>query len=541
MGYHLTCLLLAVLVGLVSVVALQVPDVRPTPANRTYTSPGINTLIEQLSSLWANEELGTMFANCFPNTLDTTVMYHDGKADSFIITGDIQALWLRDSTNQVLPYVPYAATDPALKILLQGLISRQARSINIDSFANAFNYDGSGSGDSDAHQDDSRKPPMTPWIFEGKYEIDSISAFLKLSYYYHSSTKDASFAGPAGTGTNSSSSEWLTAAGRVVGTIAAMQDIGQDPSAAAQPYSFQRQTTVATDTLEMAGLGPAGHRRIGLSRSLFRPSDDAVSLPYNTPGNAMACVELKHLVSLLENKDIIAQTGAEQAALVRAQATQVAKEICGALQDMRKEADLRASFHAHLQQQGGGGGGAAMDTAGALPYETDGFGSALYMDDANIPSLLSLPLLGYMSRKDPVYVRTRKLVLSGGNPFFFAGSAGAGVGGPHVGYQFAWPMSIAVAAMTSDSDDEVSTCLEHLLAASAATGLMHESFNVNNVTDFTRPWFAWANGLFGELMLQLISTKPHLVLQDGAVAKAQALVQPTVSLLALQEAEERTL
>lgn len=83
-------------------------------------------------------------------------------------------------------------------------------------------------------------------------------------------------------------------------------------------------------------------------------------------------------------------------------------------------------------------------------FEVDGFGSAYFMDDANIPSLLSLPYLGYVDKNDPIYKNTRKFVLSEYNPYFFKGEAGEGIGGPHVGPGYIWPMSIIMRVYTSD-------------------------------------------------------------------------------------------
>lgn len=172
------------------------PDQRPTYEKRTFHSTVIDNLISELTPLFADPNLATVFANCLPNTLDTTVSYTTENPetvqdhttlDSFIITGDINALWLRDSMNQVIPYIPYASNDTALQYLLEGLINRHGKSILIDPFANAFNFDDTkGKG----HQTDIRKPPMTSSVFEGKYEIDSLGAFLKLSYWYWYYTGD---------------------------------------------------------------------------------------------------------------------------------------------------------------------------------------------------------------------------------------------------------------------------------------------------------------------------------------------------------------
>lgn len=266
---------------------------RPPIEKRTYTSKTINDLIEKLSPLFQDADLAILFGNTFPNTLDTTVYYSgkastniDGDLDSFIITGDIDALWLRDSANQVVPYLPYLAKDNDLQALVKGLISRHARSVTIDSFANSFNFNNSGEG----HQSDMRKPPMTKGVFEGKYEIDSLCAFFKLSYWYYY------FMGEVNSVNDFVTTSWLNAANKAVVTIQTM--INDDGRSKDTAYLFQRSTTEGLDTLIMQGRGPVGKKN-GLSRSLFRPSDDAVTMPYNIPGNAMACVELNHLSAII--------------------------------------------------------------------------------------------------------------------------------------------------------------------------------------------------------------------------------------------------
>jgi uncharacterized protein len=159
------------------------------------------------------------------------------------------------------------------------------------------------------------------------------------------------------------------------------------------------------------------------------------------------------------------------------------------------------------------------------------------MDDANIPSVLSLPYLGYCQPNNTLYVQTRKFLLSSANPYYFAGSyvvhgmptnnerqsldadvlfchessAGEGIGGPHVGINYIWPMSIMIRALTSTDDKEIELCLEMLKHSTAGTGVMHESFYKSDAGDYTRPWFAWANSLFGELILTLAAQRPHLI------------------------------
>lgn len=260
-----------------------VPKVRIAYDERTYHSEAIDTLIGQLRDLFVDKNVGILFENTLPNTLDTTVLFynHDSNddIDSFVITGDIEALWLRDSTNQVLPYIPYTVEDANLQNLIEGLIQRQAKSIIIDPFANAFNYNSSNDG----HQKDIRTPPMKRSVFEGKYEIDSLMAFLKLSYWYYFYDNESIL--------RFCTDKWILAVSKVLSTIEIMQyDTGTSDNS---PYLFQRYTTEGLDTLFIQGRGSPSLPN-GLSRSLFRPSDDAVLLPYNIPGNAMVTDSLIH-------------------------------------------------------------------------------------------------------------------------------------------------------------------------------------------------------------------------------------------------------
>jgi meiotically up-regulated gene 157 (Mug157) protein len=369
------------------------PNVRPAVAERTFTSAAINSLIDQLVPHFADPDIARLFSNCLPNTLDTTVYYHgdaedgSGDLDSFVITGDIKALWLRDSTNQVIPYIPYASEDPELFDLISGLINRQAKSVLINPFANSFNFNASGEG----AQSDNTVPHMTPTVFENKYEIDSISAFLKLSFWHWQYNGDSVLDTLA-------TNNWLKAAESVVDTITSMQ--ADDGTDLVPHYKFQRLTSTATDTLYMGGRGPPG-RKSGLSRSLFRPSDDAVTLPYNVPGNAMACVELVHLESILNALLSKNMSSAENLKSLLGKTSLTQSTLCAALGDVLNVAANADEY--------------------VIPYEVDGGRSKYFMDDANVPSLLSLPVLGFLNNKHPLYAATRQFVLSSNNAYFFQG------------------------------------------------------------------------------------------------------------------------
>eukprot|EP00658_Telonema_sp_P-2_P023021 TRINITY_DN19224_c0_g2_i4.p1 TRINITY_DN19224_c0_g2~~TRINITY_DN19224_c0_g2_i4.p1 ORF type:complete len:403 (-),score=42.12 TRINITY_DN19224_c0_g2_i4:11-1219(-) len=397
--------------------------------------------------------------------------------DSFVITGDIPAMWLRDSTNQVLPYIPFANQDAGLQELVCGLIRRQARQVSTNRYANAFNMDPSPAGH---HTDTVTTQPQVCWgqsgyVYENKYELDSLVNVLQLSNQYYNSTKDMScFQGDP---------TWLSAVTDILETLR-VQQVGTDESFTDPPYTFQRLTEVWTDTLMNRGHGAPG-RRTGMSKTYFRPSDDASTFPFNVAANAFAVVQLRRL----------GEPGA-----VLAQLNHTLAREARALAD-----EIDAGIHAH----------GIVHPAGGRPYfayEVDGFGSCYFMDDANIPSLLSLPYLGYVSKDDPVYLETRRRLLSTEkNPWYFEGTAGKGIGGPHQGTGMIWPMAVIMQALTSRDESEISACLEMLESTHADMFYMHESFNKDDQFHFTRPWFSWANSLFGELMLTLAHERPHLI------------------------------
>eukprot|EP00475_Leptophrys_vorax_P018598 TRINITY_DN25462_c0_g1_i2.p1 TRINITY_DN25462_c0_g1~~TRINITY_DN25462_c0_g1_i2.p1 ORF type:complete len:504 (+),score=74.29 TRINITY_DN25462_c0_g1_i2:41-1552(+) len=453
---------------------------RPEPNYRTFVSSVIDNFIDDFTAKLKDPQLATLFRNCFPNTLDTTVRSHNSDIpDTYIITGDIDAMWLRDSTNQVLPYMAFAAQDPKLENMLCGLMHRQASNVLIDPYANAFNQKDNGNG----HQDDLRTPEMKGHVFEGKYELDSLAAFLKLSYSVYNWT------GKSLRCVERKKDNWFRAVNLAFETIKAQQ-AGSNEEIRSSLYKFQRLTTQATDTLMMGGIG-APSKRCGLSKSPFRGSDDSVTLPFQIAANAMAVVELRHVAEMLsESEHLFGNAALDLAANLKSLAT----EIDDALRKhgvMKDPADGRLFF----------------------AYEVDGFGGQYFMDDANIPGLLSLPYLGYCNKSDPVYKKTRELVLSERNPYFFKGLAGEGVGGPHIGLGYIWPMGVLTRAITSDDDQEILESLDTIKGSSIRNELpfMHESFWKDDAMQYTRPWFAWANTLFGEVMLTLARERPHLI------------------------------
>jgi meiotically up-regulated gene 157 (Mug157) protein len=388
----------------------------------------------------------------------------------------------------LLPYVPLASSDPQLSELICGLIHRHKMSVLHDPFANAWNFNASGAG----HQDDIRRPPMTPLVFEGKYELDSLAAVLKLAAAYYNATGDKNCF--------LTDSTWVESMTLLVSTIQSMQPASGLPSDS--PYSFQRLTYGSTDTLQLGGMGPPS-AYTGMSRSLFRPSDDACTFPFLIPSQAMAVVELRNLAAMIGNfletisaKELhqLGSIQIKQLSQLSSVAAQVAEEIDSGIQ---------------------GYGVVEHNVFGkVLAYEVDGFGSINLMDDANIPSLLSLPYLGYLSSSDPLYLSTRSLIWSTHQPYYWSGDAGEGIGGPHAGINQIWPMSIIMYALTSTNDNEIKWALQTLKLSSANTGFLHESFNKDNVNIFTRPWFAWVNALFGELIMKIAKERPQLIFKQ---------------------------
>ena len=436
---------------------------RPPVEKRNFTSDAVEAKIAGVKKSIADPELAWLFENCFPNTLDTTVRTGviDGKPDTFVVTGDIDAMWLRDSSAQVWPYLSLAKDDAKLKTLIEGVVRRQTRSILIDPYANAFNFGPTGS---EWAKDQTR---MKPELHERKWEIDSLCYPVRLAHDYWKQTGDASCF----------DADWRKAAALIVQTFREQQRL-----TGRGPYRFQRVTASPGDSLPQGGYGNPT-RPCGLIHSGFRPSDDACIFPFLIPSNLFAVTALDQL------REIHSAVTADAAAA----------RDCEALAAQVR--DALAKYATAVKP----------DYGQVYAYEADGFGNQLFQDDANVPSLLSLPYLGCCALGDPLYQRTRKLVLSADNPYFFKGKAAEGLGGPHSGANMIWPLGIVTRALTSQDQSEVAACLATLKATHAGTGFMHESFSKDDAARFTRPWFAWANTLFGELILHVQGQYPRLL------------------------------
>ncbi len=433
-------------------------DQRPAAEKRLFVSEAVENEIVKIAAQLENPRLRWMFSNCYPNTLDTTVHYgedENGNPDTFVYTGDIPAMWLRDSGAQVWPYVSYINEDETLRRMIAGVINRQFKCINIDPYANAFNVEPIGAADKKDW------PEADPYVFERKWEIDSHCYPIRLAYNYWKTCGDTSVFGEI----------WLEAINNILTVLREQQRKDGHGS-----YVFLRPTDRQLDTKCVVGRGNPVNP-VGLIASAFRPSDDATTFEFLVPSNFMAVSSLRKAAEILETVNQNAELAAECKAL--------AAEVETALKEY--------AVYDH------------PEFGKIYAFEVDGFGSQFLMDDANVPSLLAMSYLGDVPADDPVYQNTRRFVWSEANPYFYRGPAGEGIGGPHIGIEVIWPMSIMMKAFTSDNDDEIRDCICQLMTTDAGTGFMHESFNRDNAEVFTREWFAWQNTLFGELIVKIVN------------------------------------
>lgn len=436
---------------------------RPPVAKRTFSSDAVETLIQKVKQEIADPEIAWMFENCFPNTLDTTVDYEtiNNRPDTFIITGDIDAMWLRDSTAQVWPYMPLVREDVNLKNLILGLINRQVKCVLTDPYANAFYKD--LSKESDWKSD---RPEPIPGVHERKWEIDSLCYVIRLSEGYYRISGDQTVF----------SAEWDQAMRQIVAVFRTEQQ--KDGTS---PYYFVRKTNAMIDAPVFGTGRPI--KPVGLISSMFRPSDDATLYPFLIPSNIFAVLSLRQLA------DIYSSVLHDQE--FSTECHRFADEVERAIQK------YALSEHLHFGK--------------IYAYEVDGFGNKNFMDDANVPSLMSLVYLGAHQDSDEIYQNTRKFLLSENNPYFLKGKIAEGQASPHTGKDKIWPMGIILRAMTSTDPEEIKHCLRMLKASHADTGFMHEAFHKDNPKDYNRSWFAWANTLFGELILKIRSQNPEIL------------------------------
>lgn len=396
-----------------------------------------------------SEAVAQRFERCLANTWNTTFKRQE-DGTTFVITGDIPAMWLRDSAAQVRPFLT-ASEDPEVGDLIEGAVRRQFRYIGQDVYANAFNEEANGRG----HQSDATD--SGPWIWERKYEIDSLCYPIQLAYLlWKNAGRTSQFDDSFRRGVQAIIATWRT----------------EQRHEERSPYRFERSDGAPTDTLGRGGLGsPTAFT--GMTWSGFRPSDDACRYGYLVPSNAFAVVVLGYAAE-------IAREVLDDSALAK-EAETLASEI---------EAGIRRFGVIEHPELGR-----------LYAYEVDGLGSVNLMDDANVPSLLSLPYLGFCDKDDPLYLATRNFVLSSRNPYFYEGKAAAGIGSPHTPPHYIWHIALAMQGMTTGSEQERREMLELIMNTDGGTGFTHEGFHADRPEEFTRPWFSWSNMMFCELVL----------------------------------------
>jgi len=410
----------------------------------------INKIAEKI----ADKRVMEMFLKCFYNTLETTTEYlPDGT--TYVFTGDIPAMWLRDSSVQVTGYLPYVNCDPDVKAMIKGLLKRQFKFVQIDTYSNAFN----DVPHERRHRDATDFSHGNIW--ERKYEIDSLCYPLWLLVKYYELSKDGSVF-----------DEDFDKAFKLITDTFITEQKHDEKS----PYYFKRSGDFSSDTLDNDGKG-AKSGYTGMTWSAFRPSDDKCVYHYLVPSNQMVVATFKKLIPILSmlNKD--------------KRTIQKSEKLMSEIEEGIKK------FAVVVHEKFGK----------IYAYEIDGLGNYNLMDDANVPSLLSLPYLGYCDINDELYQNTRKFILSESNPFYFFGKYGKGIGSPHTPKNHIWHISLVIQLLTSGSEKEINECFNTLTSTDAGTGFMHESFDADNPEKFTREWFAWANTLFAVATVKMLS------------------------------------
>lgn len=438
---------------------------RPPVKKRTFVSDAVESFITRVKADIHDPELAWLFENCFPNTLDTTIRYSEinGQPDTFVITGDIPAMWLRDSTAQVWPYLSLAGEDPKLKNMLKGVVNRQVNCVLLDPYANAFLFD-----KNEKSQWSSDHTLMKPGVHERKFEVDSLCSVIRLSNGYWKATNDNSVF----------DSNWQKAMHSIVEVFRRQQKKhGNNPE-----YTFMRNSTLPTETLANDGNGRFVNP-VGLICSPFRPSDDATIFQFLVPSNFYALQSLRTL-----NKIYLTLFPTDP----------FLKEI----QSLENELLSALAQHTVITHPKMGR---------MYAYEVDGYGGQVLLDEPNVPSLLALPYLGCVQSNDPIFASTRKFIFSTANPYFLKGTAAEGIGSPHTPPSYIWPLGIIMRGLTAESTLETRNCLQMLKTTHGGTGFMHEGFDKDDPKKFTREWFSWANSLFGEFVVKVWKQQPELL------------------------------
>ncbi|KAF9651779.1 hypothetical protein BDM02DRAFT_3090493 [Thelephora ganbajun] len=458
---------------------LGLPYMRPDITCRTFTSSAVENVIRELGGRIKDPDLARLFENTFPNTLGDTVKYFNKTENiAFIVTGDITAQWLRDTANQFAHYSSLLSKDADLAALVRAVINTESRYVSEYPYCGAFQPPPESGLDPTENvwaRGVIVNPPVdNKTVFECKYEIDSLCGLLKLSRSYFQQTNDSSFM----------NENWHSAIKQIFRVIEEQSQASWDENFNfISYYNWTGTPGVSLSPLvNNDGNGePKGYT--GMVGTHHRPSDDLSAFAFLTPANAMLSVELEFLAEIVD--------AAGHGSL---DITSSARTWSNRIKD--------ALWNTTVEN-------------GIFAYETNGLGSKYFMDDANVPSLLSLPYLGFLGRSNPTYKKTREYLLSSRNPYYAEGSSFKGIGGPHARAWRPWPMSLVSSIFGSDDDAEILDTLYTIANNTAGLGLIHEGQYIHNSSDYTRPWFAWANSYFAEMILDLAARKPHLILKTN--------------------------
>ena len=413
----------------------------------------INEYCEKIEKY--SPKLAELYRNCYPNTIETaTEFMPDGSV--FVLTGDIPAMWLRDSTAEVSHYIPLATENEEIGNLIKGVIKRQRMYIETEPYANAFKKK------PNRHREFDDYPLNNPIVWERKYEIDSLCYPIRLTYLYWKATGDKSVLG-----------EDFVKSAKITVDLWRTEQHHFEKS----PYRFTRKKAPEKDTLGNNGMGnPVEYT--GMTWSGFRPSDDSCRYGYLVASNMFASVVLGYLAEMLEaeHKD--------------------ETELISECKALKAEIEAGINKFAVIETENHGK---------IYACEVNGKGDYFLFDDANVPSLLSAPYLGFCDCEDEIYRNTRSLILSKDNPYYYEGKFAKGVGSPHTPEGYIWHIALSMQGLTSNSPDEIREILHMLETTDGGKGYMHEGFDANNPKKFTRSWFSWSCSLFAELVEKAVN------------------------------------
>lgn len=426
---------------------------RAAPKKNAPMAESISHVLDRVKTVFPGEsKLYRMFQSCYTNTLDTAVRFMD-DGTVYVVTGDIPAMWLRDSAASLRPYLIPAAEDPELADLLVGVVHRQFLYIGIDPYANAFN---DGPNGNCWERDETE---MNDWLWERKYEVDSLCYPIQFAYLIWKNT-----------GRTDQFDTVFVEGVRKILEVFGTEQYHEEKSG----YRFVRRNSYYTDTLSRDGKGALVRSGTGMTWSGFRPSDDACTYGYLIPSNMFAVVVLGYLEEI---------------------AWQILKDSALAEQAARFRNEIYEGIETYgiTRKEGFGE---------VYAYEVDGYGQYNLMDDANVPSLLSMDYLGYQGRNRQVADQTRRMILSEANPFYYKGQAADGIGSPHTPAGYIWHIALCMQGLTAGTMQEKKEVLDRIAATDGGKLLMHESFCAEDDTQYTREWFAWANAMFCELVME---------------------------------------